>query len=29
MTAMLESVQRFGADRHLDRVPTSRYDVVW
>jgi hypothetical protein len=29
MTAMLESVQRFGADRHLDVVPTSRYDVEW
>lgn len=29
MTAMLESVQRFGADRHLDVVPTSRHDVSW
>ncbi|UCZ88236.1 EthD domain-containing protein [Gordonia sp. WA4-43] len=26
MTLMLESVSRFGADRHLDVVPTSRYD---
>ncbi|MEE3851034.1 hypothetical protein VZC37_11870 [Gordonia sp. LSe1-13] len=26
MTRMLESVVRFGADRNLDVVPTSRYD---
>ena len=26
MTLMLESVSRFGADRTLDVVPTSRYD---
>lgn len=26
MTAMVASVQRFGADRHLDVVPTSRYN---
>lgn len=26
MTLMLNSVSRFGADRHLDVVPTSRYD---
>lgn len=26
MTLMLESVTRFGADRHLDVVPTSRHD---
>ncbi len=26
MTLMLESVSRFGADRHLDVMPTSRYD---
>ncbi|ATD72714.1 EthD domain-containing protein [Gordonia amicalis] len=26
MTLMLNSVARFGADRHLDVVPTSRYD---
>ncbi|MFE0750345.1 hypothetical protein [Gordonia sp. NPDC058843] len=26
MTLMLESVARFGADRHLDVIPTSRYD---
>ncbi len=26
MTRMLTSVARFGADRHLDVVPTSRYD---
>ncbi|MET4167459.1 MULTISPECIES: hypothetical protein [Gordonia] len=26
MTSMLESVSRFGADRHLDVVPTSRHD---
>ncbi|WP_439030841.1 hypothetical protein [Gordonia terrae] len=26
MTLMLESVARFGADRNLDVVPTSRYD---
>lgn len=26
MTLMLESVSRFGADRHLDVVRTSRYD---
>ena len=29
MTRMLESVQRFGADRNLDVVPTSRYDWMW
>ncbi|GAA3697530.1 EthD domain-containing protein [Gordonia hankookensis] len=28
MTRMLESVSRFGADRHLDVVPTSRFDFV-
>ncbi|TYQ11579.1 UNVERIFIED_ORG: EthD domain-containing protein [Gordonia westfalica J30] len=28
MTRMLTSVGRFGADRHLDVVPTSRHDLV-
>ncbi|MFW0792182.1 hypothetical protein AAFP30_00070 [Gordonia sp. CPCC 205515] len=28
MTAMLESVMRFGAERNLDLVPTSRYDRI-
>lgn len=28
MTAMLESVVRFGAERNLDVVPTSRFDVA-
>ncbi|MGC4961945.1 hypothetical protein [Gordonia sp. DT101] len=28
MTRMLESVNRFGADRNLDVVPTSRFDFV-
>lgn len=28
MTRMVASVQRFGADRNLDVVPTSRYEVA-